>query len=206
VYAPGSGHVIRSISRFANWPDALAFDGSGNLYVSDYYPNRRIAVYPPGGRRPILSITDGVYDPEAIALDAGNLYVANCGNRCGGPGRGSVSVFAPGTKTPLRVIRRGVENPNALAFDNSGRLYVANFPIDSSDAGSVSVYNTATGKFIRTITDGIYDADSLAIDGSGNLYVASYYGAVTVYAPGASSPFETITDGVSNPFAIAFGP
>ena len=100
-----------------------------------------------------------------------------------------------------------MENPKALAFDASGQLYVANVPPDPSDPGSVSVFNADTGKLVRTITDGIYEPDSFAFDGSGNLYVAnSFSSAVTVYAPGASSPFETITDGVSNPFAIALGP
>jgi DNA-binding beta-propeller fold protein YncE len=44
VYAPGSKSVLRTISQGLNDPGALAFDGSGNLYVANITGNA-VTVY-----------------------------------------------------------------------------------------------------------------------------------------------------------------
>jgi hypothetical protein len=68
---------------------------------------------------------------------------------------------------------------------------------------------------METISNGIHNPGALAFDGSGNLYVAnengacggnSRYGTITVYAPGSTSAFLTISQGISGPLALAFGP
>ena len=128
--------MLRTITEGLSQPDALAFDGSGNLYVANAVGNT-VQVYAEGGSSPIDTISDGVYRPDGLAFDSsGNLYVANNfpktkGRRhivkCDGEtGIWTVTVYAPGSTQPLRTISKGPCFPDALAFDSSGNLYVAN--------------------------------------------------------------------------------
>ena len=58
-------------------PFALAFDGSGNLYVANYDENA-VTVYAPGSTKVLRTIEKGVERPDALAFDgSSNLYVAN---------------------------------------------------------------------------------------------------------------------------------
>jgi hypothetical protein len=128
VYAPGSTKVLRTITKTVDQPFALAFDGSGNLYVANYGVNT-VTVYAPGSTKVLRTIEKGVDRPDALAFDgSGNLFVANypcrfasCRNMAS-----SVTVYAPGSAKVLRTISQGVASPLTLAFDLSGNLYVAN--------------------------------------------------------------------------------
>jgi DNA-binding beta-propeller fold protein YncE len=87
VYAPDSKKLLRTISQGVVKPTALAFDGSGNLYVANCGSycggkgsNGTVTVYAPGKAKVLRTISQGVSSPQALAFDgSGNLYVANCG-------------------------------------------------------------------------------------------------------------------------------
>ena len=90
VYAPGSKNVLRTISQGVNAPYALAFDGSGDLYVANANANT-VTVYASGGGTVLRTISKGVKYPDALAFDSyGNLYVANASGY-------TVTVYAPGS-------------------------------------------------------------------------------------------------------------
>lgn len=172
----------------------------------------------------LQKISDGVDHPTAVALSpAGNLFVANQepGRTSSGQYSGSVTVYAPGRGVPQRILQQ-TEYPDALAFDSSGNVYVANKwgpgIGGSCQIGTVAVY--APGQIYPTrILGDVYNAINLPFalvtDAAGNLYVANDPSAVgssacgdsiTVFGPGQSAPFATITDGVFYPRALALAP
>lgn len=53
-------------------PDGIAIDHAGNIYVGNLEPpsSSNVQIYPPDGRKPLRTITDGVRWPVGIALDA----------------------------------------------------------------------------------------------------------------------------------------
>ena len=57
-------------------PTGIAFDPSGNVYISDFYSDTWVKYSPTGTL--LLTVSDGVGQPEGIALDASkNVYVSN---------------------------------------------------------------------------------------------------------------------------------
>ena len=195
VYKGGTKTVLRTIVEGVDSPDAMAFDGTGDLYVANSFPpytSNTITVYAPQSIKVLRTISQGIDGPKAIALDgSGNLYVANVWNN-------TITVYASGSKSVLRKIHTPC--PNALALDSSGNVYVIG-DFCNSGIDVVRVYRAGTSKLLREISqDG---AQSLTIDSSDTLYVASSdVGTIDVYAPGKTSSEYSITQGLDAPLAM----
>jgi hypothetical protein len=182
-----------------NDPNALAFDASGNLFVTIQL-GRRVFEFAPGSTAPTAEIPGKLLGPfSALAFDgSGNLFFA-LGRP---PDTGSslsltVTEFAPGSTTATATLT-GLDNPRALAFDGSGNLFVANF-----DNSTVSEF--APGSTTPTATlFGVKNPVALAFDGSGDLFVANYLaGTVSEFAPRSTKPTAILT-GLDIPGALAF--
>ena len=105
-FAPGSTSPAATLTGLTN-PDALAFDSSGNLYVTNWGGGSSTTVceFAPGSTTPTATLT-GLTNPNALAFDSsGNLYVANETGT-------TVSEFAPGSTTPTATIT-GLSEPRA---------------------------------------------------------------------------------------------
>jgi sugar lactone lactonase YvrE len=192
-----------------------------------------ITVYKAGHNRVRYRITAGISNPRVLAVDSkNNLYVLNTSGSSSSSSSsgstGSVSVYAPGRRNPIREITNGITTPMAMAVDAAGDIAVANgtgsssssSSSSSSAAGSVVFYNAGTKSPAETITSGITSPRCVAIDANGAIYVgngqggssssssssSSAGGSVTIYPSGNSSPSRTITDGTSNPRALAIAP
>ena len=62
--------------RVNTGPTGVAFDGSGNVYVSDFYSNSWVKFSPSG--KLLMAVSTDIAQPEGIAVDQqGNVYVAN---------------------------------------------------------------------------------------------------------------------------------
>jgi sugar lactone lactonase YvrE len=95
-------------------PWGLAFDKTGNLYVSASGENRIYKFTPTGVRSTYAQI--GLSDPRGIAFDrAGNLYVANAGN-------GTIWRFAPNQSTGS-AFATGLNSPTSIAIQPGLRLW-----------------------------------------------------------------------------------
>lgn len=97
---------------------------------------------------PFATITTGVVDPVAVAIDkAGTLFVANCQVSCAvGANPDTITVYQPpftNSSAPSATIATGVNYPSLLAFTSSGDLFV-------DDCGSCS--NTSSMHFNDVIT------------------------------------------------------
>lgn len=183
-----------------NYPEGIAVDASGNVYVADD-SNERIRKISPSGDVTTLagSGTAGLADgtgtaaqfdsPDGIVVDSsGNVYVAEAGtNRIrkvtangvvtafvgAVPARGSGG-YADGTGTAAKFL-----DPFGLATDSSGNIYVAdtnNHRIrEVTPAGVVS---TLAGSGTAAFADGTGTAaqfnypGGVAVDSSGAVYVA----------------------------------
>ena len=188
IYALPKGTLLRSISN--KNPRAMAFDRTGNLYVADDAANT-VTVYAHGTDSILRVITDGLSAPNSLAFDAsGNLYVSNNKNQ-------SVTVYAPGSRLVLRTITDGVNGPHDVIFNKRGYLFVGN-----NGSNRITVYPPGGQNVIRTIVTHNGPV-ALAFNGAQDLFCVNNFN-VTVYRPGETEPYRTITDGISLPSALAF--
>jgi streptogramin lyase len=147
---PGTNDGTGSVARF-DWPEGVAVDSAGNVYVADCY-NNTIRKVTPGGvvttlaglaafdqnGAPVGGSADGTgsaarfYGPSGVAVDsAGNLYVADSKNdtiRKVTPG-GVVTTLAgqAGTSgsTDGTASAARFYHPSGVAVDSAGNVYVA---------------------------------------------------------------------------------
>lgn len=180
-----------SAARFA-FPQGIALDKDGNIYVTDGTSNPAIRKITPGG---VVSTvaggsipnTTGVTfgNPAGLALDgSGNIYVADSGNStvCKVTPNGTVTILAgvpngTGSSNGQGSAAR-FTNPTGLALDGQGFLYVA-------DTGNnlirlVNINNGITGTVAGNPNAGSADSpngqfnapEGVAVDNIGTLYVA----------------------------------
>lgn len=192
----GSVDGTGSAAQF-NYPDGIAVDGSGNVYVADVF-NYKIRKITPAGVVTTLvgsgvgGSADGTgsaaqfNEPGAVAVDrSGNVYVADSGNRtirkitpAGSVTTiaGTADIIGPADGTGAAAQFVG---PLGVAVDGSGNIYVADsngFTIRkitsegvvTTIAGNVGVNGSADGTGSAARFG--YPRD-VAVAGSGRIYV-----------------------------------
>ncbi len=172
------------------YPEGLARDQRGNLYVADTHNHviRRIdpagnvtsfAGFPgPYGNVNGVGSAARFYEPKGLAFDAeGNLYVADCLNA-------AVRRIAPdGTVTTAAGnpnLRSFVDGPTATAGFVFPRALVVNPAGDIFVLDSSAVRKITPGGVVSTLVPAnpddpankLSDPSGLAIDSAGNLYIA----------------------------------
>jgi sugar lactone lactonase YvrE len=200
---PGSaGHQDGTgASALFGFPDAVAVDGGGNVYVSDsqYNTVRKIT---PGGVVTTLAGTPGVKgsadgagsaaqfnQPAGIGVDSsGNVYVADSGNQTVRKitSSGTVSTLAGlagvSGSTDATGSAARFNGPDGLACDAAGDVYVSEITDTIRRISPAGVVSTIAGNpGVPGPNDGVgidalfYQPASLALDQVGNLYVADTY-------------------------------
>jgi hypothetical protein len=148
----------------------LAFDSSGNLYVSNVGTNTGfISKFNSSGEF-VSSITSNLNEPAGLAFDsAGNLYAANTHSK-------SISKFnSAGTYigSITSSVQANLYGPYGLAFDSSGNLYTGN---QYNSVGTISKFDPA-GDFVNSFVSDPNGPSGgpagLAFDSAGILYSAN---------------------------------
>lgn len=170
--------------RSSSVHDDLLYVANANTYPST------VTVYGGPKRNLVRTITDGVKEPDSLALDpSGVLYVSNVAFHYN-----TVTVYANQGRTLVRAISRNIVSPDQVALDASGNLYVL-------DKRSVNEYVNGKSRVMHSIK--MRNGDTMAFDAAGDLYVALTPNAVSVFPPGSKTPSRTITDGIFDPISIA---
>ncbi|MFY9738756.1 MAG: hypothetical protein WAK11_06840 [Candidatus Cybelea sp.] len=180
---------IGSITTGVDCAFGAATDKAGNLYVANISGNS-VTVYPKGQSSPSLTITDAVSSPYSVAVDSkGNVFVSNLGNN-------TITAYAAGGTAAYETINfNAYGQAVGIGTDGNDNLWVA---CDSTNAvfeikaGSTSVTNSGIA--------GLAGPIGVSFGPKDVMYVSAFSGNnVTAYDYGQTSPFETITDGISGP-------
>jgi sugar lactone lactonase YvrE len=219
--ASGSPSPDVTIAGGTNQAEAVAFDGSGNLWVDDWsghvYRYDAADLGSTGTPAPSVTIsadsTPSLAYPIGLAFDAsGNLWVSNYGS-------GTLVRYTPsqlaasGSPTPSVTISAdstpSLASPTGIAFDASGDLWVANFttktlvqytPSQLAASGSPTPAVTISADSTPSLANPV----GLAFDATGNLWVANYttssptvvrFDAAQLASTGNPTPAATIGGG-----------
>jgi sugar lactone lactonase YvrE len=205
---PGANDGTGTAAQF-EFPEGLALDGAGNIYVADTYNFTIRELAPAGSNWAVTTLVglptacagsaDGTgsaarfYNPQGVAVDsAGNVYVADALNntiRKVTPD-GVVTTLAgkagkPGKLDGTNSAAR-FNAPDAVAVDTRGNIFVA-------DAGNSSIrkLEPVGTNWVASTLDSGYEflyPEGLAVDANDNVYVAQ----AGLWAGGGSSEYGAI--------------
>lgn len=134
--AGSSGDGGAATAAKLNYPNGIAVDGSGNLYIADTYNHRIRKVTPTGTITTVAGTSVGLNSPAGVAVDGlGNLYIAATNNQ-------SIrKVSTNGVITTVAGTNSGGEGgysgdggvataaqlnyPSGVAVDGSGNFYIS---------------------------------------------------------------------------------
>ena len=164
-----------------NFPDGIAVDEAGNVYVADR-DNHRVQKFGADGRFLLTWGSEGggdgqFYNAEGIAVDgAGNVYVTDWGRervqKFTSNGGFLLYLGTEGTGAGRGTGDGQFHNPKGISVDRAGNVYVA-----ETINHRVQVFDS-NGRFLRKwgsegSGDGQFNRPTgIAIDRAGNVYVA----------------------------------
>jgi len=207
-FLPGAQSTVGSGFRY---PDGVAVDGSGDIYVADQGHNAVYELLAVNGAVPasptIVALGSGFSEPAALAVDgSGNVYVADTGNSAI---KEIVAVNGSIPASPtIRTLGSGFKYPAGVAVDGSGNVYVADTPSAIKEIIAVNGSIPASPA-INMLASGFSYPGGVAVDGNGNVYVSdSGHSAVKeILAVNGSIPtsptIETLGGGFNYPYGIA---
>ncbi len=184
ITGDGAANVLGQPNMFTNgctttptglcYPSGLAFDPTGNLWISDI-GNNRVLEY--------LSSNLITGSTATIAIGQPNLYTGST-NQQGNPNS------------------KGLEFPASAVFDSSGNLWVADFinsrvlefkpPFSTNEVASVVLgQQDMFSSGCTTTPTGLCYPSGLAFDPSGNLWISDFYNNRVLEFPSSN----LVTDG-----------
>jgi sugar lactone lactonase YvrE len=210
---PGNSNGTGTSAKFY-YPDGVAVDSSGNVYVADTSNNLIRKITPAGvvttlagsgsqGSTDGTGVAASFNIPTGVAVDSsGNVYVADSGNnliRKITPA-GVVNTFAgSGTQgsTDGTGVAASFNNPFGVAVDSSGNVYVA-------DEYNNLVRKITSGGVVTTFASGFFYPTGVAVDASGNIYVADSVNQIVWEFNSSGSVITSSSSGFSSsPIGVA---
>ena len=183
-------------------PNGVAFDPSGNVYVSNGASNSISKFGSTGNFLSTIGSSVTLADPAGLAVDSqGNLYAANFGVSAGVSS--TIAKFNPAGAF-VGAISNNVNRPFGVLVDAADNLYVGNwFTNNISKFDSSGTFQTTLGD-----SNNINGPMGLAKDSGGNLFVANLNAPlgsnVTKFNPaGFFSGYIGDSANLTNPAALA---
>ncbi len=179
-------------------PEFVAFDKSGNIYVTNSCNGiASVTIYPEGSNgdsAPTAVIggsNTGLASPFGIAVDSsGKIYVADsAAGVLVYPALGSsTGLLNEAPTATISGTMTGLLGPSGIALDSSGKIYVADYYVASvfvysALGSSTGLLNEAPLATISGGTTGLIGPYGIALDSSGSIYVADDGDATNSYTP-----------------------
>jgi sugar lactone lactonase YvrE len=190
-----SGAMTTRGSGF-NFPQGVAVDASGNIFVADSRNSAVKEILAAGGYTTINTLGSGFSAPYGVAVDgSGNVFVADINNSA------VKEILAADGYTTVNTLGSGFTLPVGVAVDGSGNVFVADYGNNAvKEIVAAGGYTT-----VNTLGSGFSSAFGVAVDGSGNVFVADYGNSAVkeILAAGGYTIINTLGSGFSSPQSVA---
>jgi len=200
TFLPGTESVVGS---GFSYPEGVAADGSGNLFIVDTYNNRVVKeTLAAGTYTQSVVPTSSLVIPEWVSIDgAGNLYITDTGNN-----RVLKETLSPGGSYTESVLSTTTLNdPFCAAVDGNGNVYVADYLNNRilKETLSGSSYTEST----ITISD-LNGPEALAVDSVGNVFFVDDSNRLVKMTLSGSTYSEGViaTSSLADPYGVAVDP
>jgi len=194
--AGSSGDGGLAISAQLNYPNDVAVDSAGNLYIAIARDGAVRKVSPTGV---ISTVVSGISGPQNLALDSAGNFYALAG---GAYSEGTIQKIVNGTASTIigggpilgadgPAAGAQLFNPLGVALDSSGSLYIADTALRKLSGGIISTFGSTPFGCSGEGSGGI------AADQAGNVYIPANHtvvkfsaGAFTIVAGNGTSGFS----------------
>jgi sugar lactone lactonase YvrE len=182
--------VVRQLGNGLSYPNTIAVDQYGNVFVSDSDHNLIKEFVAVDGSVPasptILTLGSGFSDPRGIAVDgAGNVYVSDFGNR-----QVKEILAANGsipTSPTIDTLGSGFCAPWDIALDSTGDIFVADYcnaAIFELPAVNGVVQPNTTQLAVASKISGV---EGVAVGPYGTIYAGNVASEITAFIPSGSA-------------------
>jgi DNA-binding beta-propeller fold protein YncE len=204
VTQAGSTYVAAGIpttlvSSGLRYPNGVAVDGAGNVYIADT-DNSALKKWSPASDTVSTLVSSGLEFPEFVAVDgAGNVYAAEYG---------AILEWSEANSNLTTLVSSWSDSLGGLAVDAAGNAYFANY-------GNYSIQEWLPGNsdLATLVPPGLFDPIGVAVDAAGNVYSGdSESNVVKEWSPAnnsvttlfSSAPYGLAVDGAGNVYVINY--
>ena len=184
-----SASTVATVGSGFNFPQAVAVDGAGNVFVPDTGNNALYEIEAgTGGNAPgavsssstVVTVVRDLDGPEGVAVDgAGDVFVLDSLASAvreieagtGGNAAGTVS-----SSSTMVTVGSGFYYPRGLALDAAGDVFVADWgnhalkEIEAGTGGNAPGVVSSSSTVV-TLGSGFSGPGDLAVDGAGNVFI-----------------------------------
>jgi sugar lactone lactonase YvrE len=203
IASPASqAQTIVTLGSGFSYPQGVAVDGSGNVFLADTANGVVKEILAAGGYTTVTTLGSGFASPQGVAVDrGGNVFV-------GDPGKDAVfDVLAAGGYVTVHTLGSGSGSPYGfgypygVAVDGKGNIFVADtFNSAVKELLAADGYTT-----VKTLGSGFSYPTGVAVDRSGNVFVADAGNDAVkkIMAEGGYVTARTLGGGFNTPNGVA---
>jgi sugar lactone lactonase YvrE len=179
-----TGALTALVSSGLHFPDGVAVDGAGNVYISDTF-NKAIKKWTPASNSVSTLVSSGLGSPGFIAVDGSdNVYVVSSD---------SILEWKAANSNLLTLVSNGLSSPVGVAVDGAGDVYIG----DNGD-GALKEWSAANSNLTSLVSSGL-DPYGVAVDAAGNVYITDG-GPIAEWSPAndmLTNLFSSIAYGIA---------
>ncbi len=186
------GQVSVLVSSGLSAPQAVAVDGSGNVYIADS-SNNLIKEWNATTQQVSILVRFGLNDPGGVAVDSlGNVYIADSKNN-------AIKKWNVATGLVTPVVLSGLSSPHGVALDAQGNVYFAD-----TGHNAIKEWVAATKGILTLVSSGLNSPQGVAVDAQGNMYFAdSKNNQIKQWSPVTMLVSTLVPSGLNTPHGVA---